>query len=180
MSKDNNQQAGQSVDQSTHFEVERFLVKEVRALDEERYHDWLGGMLTKDIIYQLPTQEVRYRKDKKVLGNSQTTYLYNDNIDMLGARIARLSTGIVWAEDPRVRNRRIISNIDAEWADVEGEVNVRSAFILFRSRMQRDQATHYGIRMDRLRKEEGQWKLASRVITLDQRVVLDKNIHCFF
>jgi len=164
----NNQQAGQSVDQSTHFEVERFLVQEARALDEERFADWLGGMLTKDIIYQLPTQEVRYRKDKKVLGNSQTTYLYNDNF------------GIVWAEDPRVRNRRIISNIDAHWADVDGEIEVRSAFVLFRSRMQRDQATHYGIRMDRLRKEDGQWKLASRVITLDQRVVLDKNIHCFF
>ncbi|MBV1912963.1 MAG: aromatic-ring-hydroxylating dioxygenase subunit beta [Cycloclasticus sp.] len=175
-----NQQAGQSVDQSTHFEVERFLVKEARALDEERFHDWLDGMLTKDITYQLPTQEVRYRRDTKVLGNSQTTYLYNDNFGMLSMRVARLDTGIVWAEDPRVRNRRIISNIDAHWSDVDGEVEVRSAFILFRSRMQRDQATHYGIRMDRLRKEEGQWKLASRVITLDQRVVLDKNIHCFF
>ena len=72
----NNQQAGQSVDQSTHFEVERFLVKEARALDEERFNDWLHQMLTKDITYQLPTQEVRYRKDTKVLGNSQTTYLY--------------------------------------------------------------------------------------------------------
>ncbi|MGB0238795.1 MAG: aromatic-ring-hydroxylating dioxygenase subunit beta [Cycloclasticus sp.] len=176
----NNQQAGQSVDQSTHFEVERFLVKEARALDEERYHDWLDNMLTKDIVYQLPTQEVRYRRDTKVLGNSQTTYLYNDNYGMLSMRVARLDTGIVWAEDPRVRNRRIISNIDVEWSDVDGEVDVRSAFILFRSRMQRDQATHYGMRMDRLRKEDGQWKLASRVITLDQRVILDKNIHCFF
>jgi len=176
----NNQQAGQSVDQSTHFEVERFLVQEARALDEERFHDWLDNMLTKDISYQLPTQEVRYRRDKKVLGNSQTTYLYNDDFGMLSMRVGRLDTGIVWAEDPRVRNRRIISNIDAHWSEVDGEIDVRSAFILFRSRMQRDQATHYGIRMDRLRKEGGQWKLASRVITLDQRVVLDKNIHCFF
>lgn len=180
MSTDNKQQAGQSVDQTTHFEVERFLVKEARALDEERFGEWLGGMLTKDILYQLPTEEVRYRRDKKVLGNSQTSYLFNDNVDMLGARVARLDTGLVWAEDPRVRNRRIISNIDAEWADVENEINVRSAFILFRSRMQRDQATHYGIRMDRLRRVGGNWKLAHRVVTLDQRVVLDKNIHCFF
>ncbi|AFT67015.1 MULTISPECIES: 3-phenylpropionate/cinnamic acid dioxygenase subunit beta [Cycloclasticus] len=176
----NKQQAGQSVDQSTHFEVERFLVQEARALDEERFDDWLGNMLCKDISYQLPTQEVRYRRDNKVLGNSQTTYLYNDDYGMLSMRVARMATGIVWAEDPRVRNRRIISNIDAQWSEADDEIDVRSAFILFRSRMQRDQATHYGIRMDKLRKEKGNWKLASRVITLDQRVVLDKNIHCFF
>ena len=180
MSTNNNQQAGQSVDQSTHFEIERFLVKEARALDEERFHDWLNNMLTQDVMYQLPIQEVRQRRDNKVLGNSQTTYIYNDNFGMLSMRVARLDTGIVWAEDPKVRNRRIVTNIDAEWAEVEGEIAVRSVITLFRSRMQRDQATHYGIREDRLRKVDGQWRLAHRVITLDQRVTLDKNLHVLF
>ena len=180
MSTNEKRQAGQNVDQSTHFGIERFLVQEARALDEERYHDWLDNMITQDIMYQLPVEEVRQRRDKKVLGNSQTTYIYNDNFGMLSMRIARLDTGIVWAEDPKVRNRRIVTNIDAEWSEIEGEVIVRSVITLFRSRMQRDQATHYGFRMDKLRQVDGQWRLANRVITLDQRVTLDKNLHVLF
>ena len=174
------QSTNQGVDPSTHFEVERFLTREARALDEERYHEWLDQMLTGDVSYQLPTEEVRYRRDKKVIGTAQTTYLYNDNHDVLSMRVARFDTGFLWAEDPPVRIRRYISNIDAMWSEVSGEVDVWSNFIVYRSRGQRDDSTMYGRRKDRLRKVDGQWRLASRVITLDQRVVLDKNVHCFF
>ncbi|RLA44714.1 MAG: PAH dioxygenase [Gammaproteobacteria bacterium] len=172
--------SGQPVDQATHFEIERFLVREARALDEERYHDWLDNMVAKDVIYQLPTQEVRYRRDRKTIGNAQTTYLYNDNYDVLAMRVARFDTGFLWAEDPPMRIRRYITNIDAQWADEEGEVDVWSNFIVYRSRAQRDNVSTHGRRRDRLRKTDGQWQLASRVITLEQRVIMDKNVHCFF
>lgn len=181
MSFENNQTvANQAVDHTTHFEVTQFLTREARALDEERYHEWLDQMLTEDIIYQLPTEEVRYRRDKKVIGTSQTTYLYNDNFAVLGMRVARFDTGFLWAEDPPVRIRRYITNVDAQWAQTQGEVDVWSNFIVYRSRGQRDDSTMYGKRLDKLRKVEGCWRLAKRVITLDQRVILDKNIHCFF
>jgi 3-phenylpropionate/cinnamic acid dioxygenase small subunit len=107
---------GQAVDRATHFEIERFLIREARALDEERYHEWLDDMLAKDVIYQLPTQEVRYRRDRKTIGNAQTTYLYNDNYEVLAMRVARFDTGFLWAEDPPMRIRRYITNIDAQWA----------------------------------------------------------------
>jgi len=172
--------SGQPVDQATHFEIERFLVREARALDEERYHDWLDNMLSKDIVYQLPTQEVRYRRDKKTIGNSQTTYLYNDNYELLAMRVARFDTGLIWAEDPPTRIRRYITNIDAQWADEPEEVDVWSNFIVYRSRAQKDNSSMYGRRRDRLRKAEGNWRLTSRIITLEQRVITDKNVHCFF
>jgi ethylbenzene dioxygenase beta subunit len=174
------QAAGDVVDHITHFEVASFLTREARALDEERYHEWLDQMLTQDIVYQLPTEEVRYRRDKKVIGTAQTTYLYNDNHAVLSMRVARFDTGFLWAEDPPVRIRRYISNVDAMWAEVPGEVDVWSNFIVYRSRGQRDDSTMYGRRKDKLRKVDGQWRLAGRVITLDQRVILDKNVHCFF
>ena len=79
-----------------------------------------------------------------------------------------------------MRIRRYISNVDARWAEVPGEVDVWSNFIVYRSRGQRDDSTMYGRRKDKLRKVDGQWRLAGRVITLDQRVILDKNVHCFF
>jgi len=181
MGADNNQiVAGQYVDHNTHFEINQFLTREARALDEERYHEWLEKMVAEDVIYQLPTEEVRYRRDKKVIGTSQTTYLYNDNYDVLGMRVARFDTGLLWAEDPPVRIRRYITNVDAQWSDTPDEVTVYSNFIVYRSRGQRDDSTMYGKRLDTLRRADGYWKLAKRVITLDQRVILDKNIHCFF
>ncbi|PCH84538.1 MAG: PAH dioxygenase [Piscirickettsiaceae bacterium] len=171
---------GRAVDHLTHFEIERFLIGEARALDEERYHEWLDKMITKDIIYQLPTEEVRYRRDKKVIGTAQTTYLYNDSYEVLAMRVARFDTGFLWAEDPPIRIRRYITNIDAMWSDTADEVDVWSNFMVYRSRGQRDDSIMYGRRKDRLRKVEGSWRLAARVITLDQRVILDKNVHCFF
>lgn len=181
MSSDNNQKiSGQPVDHITHFEVTQFLTREARALDEERYHEWLEKMITEDIIYQLPTEEVRYRRDKKVIGTAQTTYIYNDNHAVLSMRVARFDTGFLWAEDPPIRIRRYITNVDAEWSGTDNEVDVCSNFIVYRSRGQRDDSTMYGRRMDKLRKVDGCWRLAQRVITIDQRVVLDKNIHCFF
>lgn len=172
--------AGKALNHIIHFEVAQFLTREARALDEERYHEWLDEMITKDISYRLPTEEVRYRRDKKVIGTAQTTYLYNDSYEVLCMRVARFDTGFLWAEDPPIRIRRYITNVDAAWADTPDEVDVWSNFIVYRSRGQRDDSTMYGRRKDRLRKVDGAWRLAARVITLDQRVILDKNVHCFF
>ena len=58
---------GKPVDQQTHFEIERFLTREARLLDQERLHEWLA-LLAPDIRYQLPVQEVRYRNDTKPIG----------------------------------------------------------------------------------------------------------------
>ena len=171
-------EAGQPVDQQTHFEVERFLIREARLLDQERLHEWLA-LLAPDIRYQLPVQEVRYRKDTKPIGSATGTYIYDDDYRLLEMRVKRMDTNMVWFEDPKTSNRRLIANIDAEWSDTDDEVDVYSTFLAYRNRRQNDETLLVGAREDRLRKTDEGWKLAKRVIVLDQRVVQDKNLHLF-
>lgn len=171
--------AGQPVDCDTHFEVERFLVREARFLNENRMREWLQTMVAEDIHYFLPVQEIRYLKDQKPIGSSPGAAIFNDNYQMLDMRIQRAETGIAWPEDPVSYLRRFVTNIDVEWGDVENEVVAHSNILVYRNRRQRDDAVVYGGRVDRLRQIEGRWWLAARKITIDQRVILDKNL-CYF
>jgi len=157
------------------LEIERFYTREARLLDEERFPEWLE-LLTEDIHYWMPIRENRYRKDPKAK-QAPPTAIYDDNMMVLQTRIARLATGLVWVEDPPNRMRRLITNVDAEWADVAGEVNAYSNFLVHRSRRERDEAHFIGTRQDRLRKVGNSWKIAKRKILLDHHVVLDKNLY---
>ena len=171
--------AGQPVDPATHFEVERFLVREARVLNDNRLRQWLHEMVCEDIHYFLPVREVRYQKDQRPIGSSPGAAIFNDNYQMLDMRIQRVETGIAWPEDPVSHLRRFVTNVDVEWSDVDGEVTAYSNIMVYRNRRQRDQAVVYGGRRDSLRRVQGQWRLAARHITIDQRVVLDKNL-CYF
>ena len=60
------------------------------------------------------------------------------------------------------------------------EVTTNSRFIVYRNRVETETDFFVGKRQDVLRKVEGQWKIASREITLDQNVLLAKNLTVFF
>jgi len=171
-------QAGQPVDQQTHFEIERFMVREARLLDQDRLHEWLE-LLAPDIRYQLPVQEVRYRKDTGPIGSATGTYIFDDDYKLLEMRVNRMDTNLVWFEDPKTSSRRLITNIDAEWSKQAGEIDAYSTFLTYRNRRQSDETWLVGAREDRLRKTDQGWRLVNRVILLDQRVVQDKNLHLF-
>lgn len=164
------------------FEIERHLIREARILDEERLRYWYENYLTEDISYMMPTPVSRYRREqnKPLPGTNPGSGAFMDNYELLGMRITRLETGLVWMEDPQNAIRRFITNIDAEYAeDGSGEVIAYSNFIVYRNRRQRDETITYGQKVDRLRKVDGSWRCCNRVIHMDQRVILDKNVYFF-
>jgi len=57
---------------------------------------------------------------------------------------------------------------------------VRSIFFIYRSRLECEVDTWAGERFDRLRPDGDSFKIARRVILLDQNVVLSKNLSVFF
>ena len=162
-----------------HHEVQSFLYCEARALDDEIFQDWLA-MLTEDIHYWMPFQENRFRKDTRPAPTPKNSAsIYNDNYQDLLDRVARFETGMAWIEDPPARARRIVSNVEAQYSDTEGELNVYSNLILYRNRRQDEEAWFVARRRDRLRSVDGQWKLARRHIVLDHHVIMDENISVF-
>jgi hypothetical protein len=49
--------------------------------------------------------------------------LYDENLDTLERRIARLETGCAWSEDPPSRTRWLITNIEVEPIDIASEID---------------------------------------------------------
>lgn len=165
------------------FEQERaigkFLLMEARVLDEERYPEWLD-LLTEDIRYQIPVAISTYRRTRQGSTTLKPLFIIDDGFPGLKQRAAREATGLVWLNDPATRHLRIITNIEVEATDTPNEFLVRSKFMLFRGRRDKDIASHAGWREDILRQTPQGLRIARRVIHLLERVVMDKNLNMFF
>ena len=85
---------------------------------------------------------------------------------------------MAWAEDPPSRTRHLIGNLEAAPRD-NGEVEAKTAFLVYRSHLETDHQLLSGCREDVLRKLEGGWRVARRTIILDANVLLDKNLSVF-
>jgi 3-phenylpropionate/cinnamic acid dioxygenase small subunit len=94
-------------------EVEQFLYREARLLDERRFHEWLE-LLSEDIRSWMPVRSNRDPKASKAisildpdrymeedLAKDDELAILDETKETLARRIARLDTGMAWAEDPR-------------------------------------------------------------------------------
>jgi 3-phenylpropionate/cinnamic acid dioxygenase small subunit len=173
-------------------EVEQFLYREARLLDERRFHEWLE-LLTDDVRYWMPVRSNRYPKASKAisildpdryaegeLAKEDELAILDETKETLARRVARLDTGMAWAEDPPSRTRHLIANIEVEPGESESVLKVSSNFIVYRNRGETEQDFYVGGRQDVLRKVNGTWKIAHRTIVLDQNVLLAKNVSIFF
>jgi 3-phenylpropionate/cinnamic acid dioxygenase small subunit len=173
-------------------EIEQFLYREARLLDERRFHEWLE-LLTDDIHYWMGSRSNRYPRISKAiaildperyveddLAREDELAILDEDRRSLGARIDRLDTGMAWAEDPPSRTRHLITNIEIEPGDAATELKVYSNFVVYRSRAETEQDFYVGARRDVLRRAGGAWKIARRKIILDQNVLLAKNVSIFF
>jgi 3-phenylpropionate/cinnamic acid dioxygenase small subunit len=173
-------------------EVEQFLYREARLLDERRFHEWLE-LFTEDVRYWMAGRRNRYPKSSKAiamldldryveddLNEGADLAILDENKQTLSARVARLDTGMAWAEDPPSRTRHLLANIEVEPADGESELAVHSNFIVYRNRSETEQDFYVGARRDVLRRVDGVWKIAHRKLILDQNVLLAKNVSIFF
>ena len=95
-------------------------------------------------------------------------------------RVARLDTGMAWAEDPPSRTRHFVTNVEVQPGDKEGELKVYSNFIMYRTRAETEEDFYVGSRQDVLRIVGGDFEIAYRRIVLDQNVLLAKNVSNFF
>ena len=173
-------------------EVEQFLYREARLLDERRFHEWLE-LFTDDVHYWMTGRSSRYPRSSKAIGildpdryvdaeltKNEELAILDETKTTLGGRVARLDTGMAWAEDPPSRTRHIIANIEVEPGDATSELKVYSNFMVYRSRAETEQDFYVGARQDVLRHVDGAWKIAQRKLILDQNVLSAKNVSIFF
>jgi 3-phenylpropionate/cinnamic acid dioxygenase small subunit len=162
------------------YEIEQTLFAEADLLDERRFEDWLD-CFTGDATYWMPIRSTRGRDDAdREFTKPGEGALFDETRRMLEMRVYKLETGTSWSEDPPSRTRHFVSNVRIRERHSDAEVTASCNFFIYRSRLDTEQDLWVGRRLDRLRKEDGTWKIARREIYLDQTVLTAKNLSTFF
>jgi ethylbenzene dioxygenase beta subunit len=160
-------------------EIEAFLYHEAWLLDGERHREWLG-LMTDDIHYWMPSFENRFRAGAAVSVQPGRMAHFDDGHADLERRVARFEQDTAWSESPATRHVHAISNIEVLPGQSPDELSVRSVFINYRNRSERDSDLLFGRREDTLRRVGGSWKIARRTIYAAQNVLQSKNLNTFF
>ena len=114
-------------------EIERFLIDEAALLDEWRLEQWLA-LFAEDGRYLVPSL------DQPDSNHQTALFLIADDRRNLGSRVRQLLGGSTWAENPRSRTRRLITNVRL-LADDGGEARATANFAVWR--FQHEQADVY-------------------------------------
>lgn len=158
------------------FELVQFYYREARCLDDEDYDAWFD-MLSDDLDYWMPARENLFRKDEQP-DDPRRMNFYHETKESLGMRVSRLRTGTAWSENPATRYRHLVTNVEID-AATDDAIHARSNFIVYRNRLEREEFWLVGKREDVLMRDAGTLQLAKRKITLDQNVLLSKNLNVY-
>lgn len=166
------------------FEVEQFLYAEAALLDEQRYQEW-RDLLAPDLRYRMPLWINEKAAAADAARRPDLTH-FDDDLASLDVRIRRLltaaRTGLVPAENPPPRVRRMVTNVRITGTPSADEVEVACCFILHRARLDLHSDTFHGARVDRLRRSAQAlgWQLVSRLVHLDQATVAASSLNVLF
>lgn len=162
-------------------DIEQFLFLEAELLDTRRFDEWLD-LLADDIHYHMPIRRnVKFGEQHRENSSSLTEVSwFDEGKRTLAGRVRQINTGVHWSEEPFSRIRHIISNVRV--LDTTGDVvKVSSNFFVWQNRLQTEVNMFVGRREDLLRQDSATgWKIAKRLILLDQNVLLAKAITTFF
>lgn len=110
----------------TRLEIEDFLYKEAALLDSWRLEEWLE-LLTDDATYHVPPTDLPDADPR------DTLFIIADDALRIRSRVKQLLGKSAWAENPKSRTRRMISNVrilDSQG----GQIRVSANFVVYRMR----------------------------------------------
>src|SRR6266566_2922869 len=146
--------------QALWLELMQFYIREAWLLDERQFTAWLD-LFTEDVLYFMPRRKnVPRRESHREVTALGDLAVFEEDKRYLEMRVARLETGMAWAEDPPSRTRHLIGNLEAVPLET-GEAEAKTAFLVYRSHLETDHQLLSGSREDVLRKKrDGTWQVA--------------------
>ncbi|SRR5579885_567719 len=148
------------------YEIEQFLYREARLLDQRRFSEWLA-LFADDATYAMPLGDPDPRLEegagRAALGLPAGDY----DRPFLALVVQRLEASQTYAERPPSITRHLIANVEVADGEAADEVSVRSCFAVFQTRPGRFEQTYFGERTDRLRRVGDDWRIVQRTVTLD-------------
>jgi chlorobenzene dioxygenase small subunit/benzene/toluene dioxygenase beta subunit len=160
--------------------ISQFLYHEAELLDAQRIAEWIE-LMADDLTYVMPISENRGPRDRQRQWSAPDELAYFDEgKEHLRLRLRKLESGAAWAEEPQSRTRHLITNVRAR-RRADGDFEVRSNFLTYRNRSERQADFLVGERIDGLRstgRGEG-FEIYQRRILLDQSTYLANNLSFF-
>jgi len=154
-------------------ELESFYRAEVLLLQDRRYRDWLETM-DPAISYRVPVTTSTL--DGLVTREDELGY-YDEDLELLKARVAKLESKQSWVEQPPSRLRYFVQVVDAHRDG--GTVVARSNLLLLQYRWNMEQQFS-GERTDVLVSLDGSFRLRERRVVLDRQVLGKQGLSVFF
>ena len=162
-----------------HHEIEQFYFREARLLDDYALRDWLQTVVDPEIRYQVTNQEERFHRDRRP-AEGGVLYVNDDNYGVLEMRVRQFESGLQSMLDPLQRLRRFVSNVSAFHGEQAGEFTVHCNGLVMRHRRLYEAEQVVYARKDRLRRaEDGSLRVLARHVSLDERVLRNKNLMFF-
>ena len=161
------------------YQIEQFYYAEAALLDAHDYENWVN-LFSDDTHYFMPIRRTRLRRelDKEFTKPGEMAY-FDDDKAVLTARWKKVAGGTSWAEDPPSRTRHMVTNVRVT-EDNGQELSVESNFHVYRTRLKSEVDSWVGQRKDVLRRSEGSFLIAKRLILIDQTILLSRNLSTLF
>jgi 3-phenylpropionate/cinnamic acid dioxygenase small subunit len=154
-------------------EIEAFYRFEVLLLQDRRYREWLETM-DPAISYRVPV--TTSTMEGLVTREDELGY-YDEDLELLKARVAKLESKQSWVEQPPSRLRYFVQLVDARR---EGDAVVaRSNLLLLQHRWNMSQQFSGG-RTDVLVQSDGRMRLRERRVVLDRQSLGEQGLSVFF
>jgi len=109
-----------------YLEAQLFLYREARFMDTHAYDEWLA-MWARAAHYWIPCNQDELDVRRHVS-------LVNEDRTGLEDRVSRLKSGAHYAQDPKSRLSRVVSNVELESSEVPEELVIHSTFNLSANR----------------------------------------------
>ena len=154
-------------------ELEAFYRVEVLLLQDRRYREWLETM-DPAISYRVPVTTSTL--DGLATRDDELGY-YDEDFELLKARVAKLESKQSWVEQPPSRLRYFVQLVEARR---EGDIVIaRSNLLLLQYRWNMEQQFSGG-RTDVLVTADGGLRLRERRVVLDRQVLGEQGLSVFF
>ncbi len=155
-------------------EVQRFYRREVLLLQDRRYRDWLD-LMHADVRYRVPVSTSTLKGFET---HDDHLGYYDEDFELLKARVAKLESKQSWVEQPPSRLRYFVQVLEVVPHD-DGSIVARSNLLLLQYRWNMEQQFSGG-RTDTLRPIDGALRLAERVVVLDRQAMGKQGLSVFF
>lgn len=161
-------------------EATTLLTREAHLLDIQSYRAWLEYCVAPEIKYQVISRELRAVSERRYQLNDEVN-IYNENFQHLKIRVEHALDPQNWANSPKVRYNRFITNVMAtKDMGASDLLHIRSNLILHRARRGNQVDVFYATREDKWKRSEGGgFKLVERLVDYPERVLQTHNLMVF-